>query len=157
MIKVQYEDFDVGLLQQDLQRRAHNPGAVAAFTGLVREHYSDEDRDGNRVLSLELEHYPGMTEKSLESIARQAAERWSVQACTIIHRVGRLSVGDRIVYVGVASTHRGDAFAAAEFIMDYLKTSAPFWKKQHRVEGAEWVETRSSDTEAARRWAAQES
>lgn len=152
VIKVQHDNFDVGMLQDDLQRRASNPGAIATFTGLVREHYSDTERDSNPVVSLELEHYPGMTEKALQSIASQASERWSVQACTIIHRIGKLNAGDRIVYVGVASAHRADAFAAAAFIMDYLKTSAPFWKKQYRQNGAEWVETRDSDIEAARRW-----
>ncbi len=157
MIKVQHEDFDIGRLQQDLTERADNPGAVVCFTGLVREFYDSPDpgsktQQQDPVVALELEHYPGMTEKALQSIVEQASARWSVQACTVIHRTGRLHAGDQIVYVGVASAHRGDAFSAATFIMDYLKTSAPFWKKQHRQSGAEWVSHRESDELARARW-----
>ncbi|MGB4247736.1 MAG: molybdenum cofactor biosynthesis protein MoaE, partial [Pseudohongiellaceae bacterium] len=99
-----------------------------------------------------LEHYPGMTEKALTDIVNQAKARWDVLAYRVIHRVGELHAGDQIVYVGVASTHRGDAFAAAEFIMDYLKTSAPFWKKQKTTDGAQWIESRAADEEAMSRW-----
>jgi len=101
---------------------------------------------------MSLEHYPGMTEKSLEDILEQAKKRWDVLNATIIHRVGDLQVGDQIVLVAIASTHRGDAFAACEFVMDYLKTSAPFWKKEHTADGARWVDARTSDDERLKKW-----
>lgn len=150
MITVQQEDFDVAGLYRELLERSGDAGAVAMFTGLVREFY---EADGDeRVHSLTLEHYPGMTEKSLQRIVEQAQGRWQLQACRVVHRVGTLRAGEQIVFVGVAGAHRGEAFDAARFIMDYLKTSAPFWKKQATDQGSHWVEARASDTEAASRW-----
>jgi molybdopterin synthase catalytic subunit len=115
--------------------------------GLVRD-----ANDGSDVRGMTLEHYPGMTEKALEDICAQANARWDLLDIVVIHRVGRLVPGDRIVLVGVASGHRGEAFAACEFIMDYLKTRAPFWKKEDTPAGARWVEARESDDQAAERW-----
>ena len=138
-ISVQREDFDLGLEVRDISGDKRI-GAVASFVGVVRE------------VPMTLEHYPGMTESAIGKIVEQAKARWQVMDCTVIHRYGELKPGDQIVLVAVASAHRGDAFAACEFIMDYLKTRAPFWKKEHRPEGARWVEARSSDDQAAGRW-----
>lgn len=150
---MQTGDFDVADLYQQLRTEARNAGAIASFAGLVREFY-EADHAGTEpaVRSLVLEHYPGMTEKALAEIVEQARARWDVLAWRVVHRVGALHAGDQIVYVGIASTHRGDAFAAAEFIMDYLKTRAPFWKKQQTDAGAQWIESRSADEEARARW-----
>ena len=134
-IAVQRDDFDVGSEIKSISKNS-NIGAIASFVGVVRE------------VAMTLEHYPGMTEKSLEKITREALSRWQVMDCTVIHRFGALQPGDNIVMVAVASAHRGDAFAACEFIMDYLKTRAPFWKK----EAAGWVEARVTDDQAAERW-----
>jgi molybdopterin synthase catalytic subunit len=136
-ISVQTQDFDAGA---EICAVSRDPkvGAVASFVGVVRE------------VAMTLEHYPGMTQKALERIVEEAKGRWQVMDCTVIHRYGELAPTDQIVLVVVASAHRGDAFAACEFIMDYLKTQAPFWKK----EAAGWVEARSSDDEAAERWRA---
>jgi molybdopterin synthase catalytic subunit len=134
-IAVQRDDFDVGSEVKSISKNS-KIGAIASFVGVVRE------------VAMTLEHYPGMTEKSLEKITREAMSRWQVMDCTVIHRFGELKPGDQIVMVAVASAHRGDAFAACEFIMDYLKTRAPFWKK----EAAGWVEARASDDAAAERW-----
>jgi molybdopterin synthase catalytic subunit len=138
-IAVQREDFDLSLETKHLSRIG-GVGAVASFVGVVRD------------VRMTLEHYPGMTENALRKIADEAKSRWKVMDCTIIHRYGELAPHDQIVLVAVAGAHRGDAFAACEFIMDYLKTQAPFWKKEHRPEGAAWVEARASDDEAAGRW-----
>ena len=146
-VRVQQEDFDTGREVEALTRGRTDVGAVASFTGLVRD-----ANDGAPIRSMTLEHYPGMTEKALEAICAEAAGRWSVLDAVVIHRVGPLAPGDRIVLVAVASGHRGDAFAACEFIMDYLKTRAPFWKKEDTPQGPRWVEARSSDDDAARRW-----
>lgn len=153
MICVQSTDFDVADLYRQLRGQAANAGAIASFVGLVREFY-EPNQQGTEpaVRTLVLEHYPGMTEKALAEIVEQARSRWDVLACRVIHRVGELHAGDQIVYVGIASTHRADAFAAAEFIMDYLKTRAPFWKKQQTDAGAQWVESRSADEDARARW-----
>jgi molybdopterin synthase catalytic subunit len=134
-VSVQRQDFDAGA---EIRAVSRDPkvGAVASFVGVVRE------------VGMTLEHYPGMTEKALERIVAQAGERWQVMDCTVIHRYGELKPTDQIVLVAVASSHRGDAFAACEFIMDYLKTQAPFWKK----EAAGWVEARAADDQAAERW-----
>jgi molybdopterin synthase catalytic subunit len=134
-VSVQREDFDAGAEMRALSRDP-KVGAVASFVGVVRE------------VGMTLEHYPGMTEKALEKIVAEAKSRWQVMDCTVIHRYGELAPTDQIVLVVVASAHRGDAFAACEFIMDYLKTQAPFWKK----EAAGWVEARAADDEAAGRW-----
>jgi molybdopterin synthase catalytic subunit len=138
-ISVQREDFDQGAEVRALYGHA-GVGAVASFVGIVRD------------VRMTLEHYAGMTEAALKKIAEEAGSRWKVLDCTVIHRYGELAPHDQIVLVAVASAHRGDAFAACQFIMDYLKTQAPFWKKEHRPEGASWVEAKASDDEAAGRW-----
>jgi molybdopterin synthase catalytic subunit len=146
-VVVQQEDFDTGRELDALTRGRVDVGAVASFVGLVRE-----ANDGSPVSGMTLEHYPGMTEKALEDICEQAMSRWKLIDTLVIHRVGALKPGDRIVLVGVSSAHRGEAFAACEFIMDYLKTRAPFWKREETPQGARWVEARASDDEAAGRW-----
>jgi len=140
-VSVQTEDFDLSTEVKNLAGKNGNVGAVASFVGVVRE------------VAMTLEHYPQMTESSIRKIVEEAKSRWQVMDCTVIHRFGELKPSDQIVLVAVASAHRGDAFAACEFIMDYLKTRAPFWKKEHRAEGARWVEARASDDDAAERWA----
>jgi molybdopterin synthase catalytic subunit len=139
-VAVQREVFDVGSEIKSISRNK-SIGAVASFIGQVRD------------VAMTLEHYPGMTEKALRTIVEEAAKRWQVIDCTVIHRYGELKPTDPIVLVVVASAHRGDAFAACEFLMDYLKTRAPFWKKEETPEGARWVEANSSDDQAAERWA----
>jgi molybdopterin synthase catalytic subunit len=146
-VRIQTADFDVSAEIAAL--RAGNPaiGAVASFIGAVRD-----VSEGGAVAEMSLEHYPGMTEKAIEEIVVQARARWSVIDAQVIHRVGKLKPGDQIVLVAVAGAHRGDAFAACEFIMDYLKTRAPFWKKEQSGGAARWVEARESDDIAAGRW-----
>ena len=146
-VRVQSEDFDVGR-EMDLLR-ADNPkiGAIASFVGVVRDM-----NEGESVSTMTLEHYPGMTEKALAQICDEAKSRWDLYDVLVIHRIGELKPTDQIVLVIVTSAHRGEAFAACEFVMDYLKTRAPFWKKEHTPEGERWVEARSSDDEAAARW-----
>src|SRR5690554_606441 len=146
-VSVQQQDFDVGAEISALTRGRHQVGALATFTGLVRDM-----NVGTGVKAMTLEHYPGMTERALEEIVEQARGRWSVEGVRVIHRFGRLGPGDQIVFVAVTSAHRGEAFAACEFIMDYLKTRAPFWKREETPEGARWVDARESDGAAARRW-----
>jgi molybdopterin synthase catalytic subunit len=146
-VSVQHEDFDVGAEIARLGEGRRDVGAVASFVGLVRD-----ANDGSGVRAMTLEHYPGMTERALEEIVEQAKARWSLLAVRVIHRHGRLEPADRIVFVGVASAHRGEAFAACEFIMDYLKTRAPFWKCEETPQGARWVDARESDDSAAARW-----
>lgn len=146
-ITVGPDDFDVGREMDALSRGDLQVGAVASFVGLVR----DLTRDGE-LRALELEHYPGMTEKALHRIAEEAALRWPLQAVRIWHRIGRLAPGERIVLVLTASAHRHAAYEANVFIMDYLKTHAPFWKKEWTSEGARWVDARHSDQTAAERW-----
>ena len=140
-----------GLSTELANIRKGNPaiGAVASFVGVVRD-----TNDGSSVSGLTLEHYPGMTEKALLGIVEEASARWEVLGCTVVHRVGPLAPLDQIVLVLVASGHRGDAFAACEFIMDYLKTRAPFWKKEVTPQGERWVDARDSDDAAAARWQA---
>lgn len=144
---VQEADFDVADLQQQLLQGAWEEGAVATFTGYVRA-----AGEGQAVSTMELEYYPGMTQRSIDGILQEAAERWPLLAATVVHRVGRLQAGDRIVWVGVASAHREAAFTACEFLMDYLKDRAPFWKKEIGPEGSHWVEARSEDDARASRW-----
>ena len=146
-VRIQEADFDVGRELEALARGRKDVGALASFVGLVRE-----DNDGHAIGSMTLEHYPGMTEKALEAICGEAHSRWRLLDALVIHRVGMLAPGDRIVLVAVASAHRGDAFAACEFIMDYLKTRAPFWKREDTPAGSRWVEARDSDDAAAGRW-----
>lgn len=143
-IHIQAEDFDVSDEVEALTAAQPSTGAVATFTGYVRG-------DGG-LTALTLEHYPGMTEQEIARIAAEAAERWKLVSVTIIHRVGRLEVGERIVLVAVAASHRGAAFAACEFLMDYLKTRAPFWKQEERDGKVDWVEARETDDAAAERW-----
>jgi molybdopterin synthase catalytic subunit len=138
-ISVQREDFDLSSEVRKLSGKG-KVGAIATFVGLVRE------------VPMTLEHYAGMTEREIAKIVTEAGTRWKVMDATVIHRYGQLKPTDQIVLVAVASAHRGDAFAACEFIMDYLKTRAPFWKKEHQPDGARWVEARSTDEEAAERW-----
>jgi molybdopterin synthase catalytic subunit len=146
-IRVQTEDFD--LAQEIAALRLSNPkiGAVVSFLGTVRDM-----NDGATVSEMELEHYPGMTEKALEGIVVQAKARWELVDALVVHRVGPLKPLDQIVLVAVASAHRGEAFAACEFIIDYLKTQAPFWKKEQTPEGARWVDARVTDDVAMKKW-----
>lgn len=146
-VRVQNEDFDAGAEIAILRRGDPKVGAVAAFIGVARD-----VNDGAAVATLSLEHYPGMTEKALGGIVAEARARWRLIDALVIHRVGALKPTDQIVLVAVTSEHRGDAFAACEFIMDYLKTRAPFWKKEATSEGERWVEARTDDDEAAARW-----
>jgi molybdopterin synthase catalytic subunit len=148
-VRVQTEDFDVGAEIARLRGADPRVGAVASFVGVVRD-----VNDGSDVSRLTLEHYPGMTEKALERIVAQAHERWDILDTLVVHRVGTLEPTDQIVLVVVTSAHRGEAFAACEFVMDYLKTEAPFWKKEQTPEGGRWVEARESDEAAAQRWQA---
>ncbi|MCL4798169.1 MAG: molybdopterin synthase catalytic subunit MoaE [Burkholderiales bacterium] len=147
-VRVQTEDFDIA--REIAALRAANPkvGAVASFIGTVRD-----VNEGDAVATLTLEHYPGMTERALEGIVAEARSRWRIIDATVVHRVGELRPLDQIVLVVVVGEHRGDAFAACEFIMDYLKTRAPFWKKEQTPEGARWVDARVADDTAAERWA----
>jgi molybdopterin synthase catalytic subunit len=147
-VRIQTADFDVARELEALRARDPKVGAVAAFIGTVRD-----VNDGSSVAAMTLEHYPGMTEKALAAIIDEAKTRWDILDALIVHRVGPLAPADQIVLVGVTSAHRGEAFAACEFIMDYLKTRAPFWKKEATPDGARWVEARASDDEAAARWA----
>jgi molybdopterin synthase catalytic subunit len=146
-ILVQPDAFDLGAEVDAMCQGRTDIGAIASFVGLARDM-----NDGSGVAAMTLEHYPGMTEKALTSLVDDACARWSLLDLTLIHRVGRLLPGDPIVLVAVAASHRGEAFAACEFIMDYLKTRAPFWKKEETPEGERWVEARASDDAAAARW-----
>ena len=146
-VRVQSEDFDVGAEIAALRHGNSGVGAVASFVGVVREM-----NEGGAVAEMALEHYPGMTERSIEDIIAQARGRWDIIDALVIHRVGTLKPLDQIVLVVVTSSHRGDAFAACEFIMDYLKTRAPFWKKEKTPSGERWVDARGSDDLAAERW-----
>lgn len=146
-VRIQTQDFDSGAEIAALRRGNPKIGAVASFIGLCRD-----ANDGDAIASMTLEHYPGMTEKALEQIVAESKARWRIIDVLVIHRVGELKPTDQIVLVVVAGEHRGEAFAACEFIMDYLKTRAPFWKKEQTPQGSRWVEARSSDDEAAQRW-----
>jgi molybdopterin synthase catalytic subunit len=146
-VRVQTDDFDVGAEINSLRRTEPNIGAVVSFVGQVRDL-----NDGDNVAAMTLEHYPGMTEKSLAVIVEQAQGRWPIANVLVIHRVGELRPLDQIVLVLVVSAHRKDAFAACEFIMDYLKTEAPFWKKEQTPDGQRWVEAKDSDDQARSRW-----
>lgn len=146
-IRIQHQVFDVGQLTQALHAEDPAVGAVVNFVGYVRD-----INDTLKVDSLFLEHYPGMTEKALQTIVNRANDLWPLQAVEIVHRIGRLSIGEPIVFVGVASQHRQAAFDACAFIMDFLKTHAPFWKREQTDAGPRWVDARDSDILAARRW-----
>ena len=152
-VSVQEADFDVGAETEALAAGRPEVGAVASFVGYVRaDKLAGESAEDQAVSAMTLEHYPGMTEKSLEAIVVEAGSRWQLLGTRVIHRFGRLAPGERIVFVGVAGSHRGEAFAACEFIMDYLKTRAPFWKKEDTPEGGRWVDAREADDAAAEKW-----
>ncbi|HEY4112961.1 MAG TPA: molybdenum cofactor biosynthesis protein MoaE, partial [Rhizomicrobium sp.] len=144
-IRIQVEDFDIAAEIAALKGQCANAGAIVSFTGIVR------GDDG--VTAMSLEHYPGMTEREIARHVEDARKRWPVAGATVIHRIGTLKPDDNIVLVVTASAHREAAFAAAEFLMDYLKTRAPFWKQERRGEASSWVEARASDDDAVRRWA----
>ena len=146
-VRVQAEPFDIAAEQEAVWRGRPEVGALVTFVGLMRDMNA-----GERVSRMTLEHYPGMTEKALAAIAEEAANRWDLQGIRIVHRVGDLMPQDPIVLVAVASSHRGEAFRACELLIDYLKTKAPFWKKEVTEAGERWVEARSTDDEAADRW-----
>jgi molybdopterin synthase catalytic subunit len=147
-VDIRNADFSVEAEYRELLARAPDCGACVVFTGLVRAAAGE----GRRIEAMELEHYPGMTESRIAEIIATARGRWQLDAVRVIHRIGRLLPGDQIVLAGVASRHRGDAFAACEFIMDYLKTRAPLWKKEIGADGESWVEARDRDAAAAARW-----
>jgi molybdopterin synthase catalytic subunit len=146
-VRIQENDFDISAEITALRKGDPRVGAVVTFLGTVRDM-----NDGSKVKGMTLEHYPGMTEKALEDIISQAKTRWDIYQALVIHRVGPLLPEDQIVFVAVTSAHRGEAFAACEFMMDYLKTAAPFWKKEDTPEGARWVDSRVTDDAAMARW-----
>ena len=146
-VSIQEDAFDIAALQETLLSESCHEGAIATFTGYVRTSNADKS-----VNLLELEHYPGMTEKSIEEILREASERWPLLGAGVVHRVGVLKPGDSIVWVGTSSAHREAAFSACEFVIDYLKTKAPFWKKETGPQGSSWVDARESDGDRALRW-----
>lgn len=146
-IRIQSEDFDAAAEAGAIARGRRDIGAIVTFTGLCRD-------EGGRLAALELEHYPGMAEEEIARVAAEAETRWPLHGLRVIHRFGKIAPGDNIVLVVAAAAHRAAAFEAAEFLMDYLKTRAPFWKKEHRSDGTqgEWVEARAEDDRAAQRW-----
>ncbi|MBS0564135.1 MAG: molybdenum cofactor biosynthesis protein MoaE [Proteobacteria bacterium] len=144
-IRVQAGPFDYGAVAADFARQSGGAGAVVTFLGLVRD-------DGGRLTAMEIEHYPGMTERAIAAIADEARTRWSLDRIAVIHRFGRLAPGEPIMMVATAARHREAAFAAAEFLMDYLKSRAPFWKKELHADGADWVAARDEDEAALDRW-----
>jgi molybdopterin synthase catalytic subunit len=144
-VAVQSAPFDLGAETASFAASAAGAGAVVTFTGLVRD-------NGGRLSAMEIEHYPGMTEKAIAAIAAQAVARWSLSDALVIHRHGRLTAGEAIMMVATAAPHRADAFAAAEFLMDYLKSRAPFWKKEIGADGADWVAAKDTDEAALGRW-----
>lgn len=146
-VSIQSADFDLSSETASLRQGDGGVGAVVAFVGTVREHSS-----GAAVSRMELEHYPGMTEAAIEAMVDEAFARFDIRGARVVHRVGTLQAGEQIVLVLVSSAHRGQAFQACEFLMDYLKTQAPFWKKEHTPDGAHWVDARVSDDEALARW-----
>jgi molybdopterin synthase catalytic subunit len=146
-VRVQAEDFDVAAEVAQLRAGNARVGGIVTFVGTVRDL-----NDGADVAEMELEHYPGMTEQSIETIIEQAKARWPIYGALVIHRIGPLKPTEQIVLVAVTSAHRGEAFAACEFIIDYLKTEAPFWKKEQTPDGARWVDARVSDDAALKKW-----
>lgn len=146
-ISIQESDFDLAAELDALRRQSKETGALVSFTGLVRDFSDEEEIEG-----IYLEHYPGMCEKALEKIIAEARQRWSLLGVRVIHRIGQLQPGEQIVLVATASQHRADAFAACEFIIDYLKTAAPFWKREQTTHGTHWLETKASDEQRMQRW-----
>jgi len=149
-VSIQTEDFDLSAEAAALRAGDRGVGAVAAFIGTVRDR-----SEGSAVSAMELEHYPGMTERAIEAMIDQAHQRFDIRAARVVHRVGPLALGEQIVLVLVSSAHRGQAFQACEFLMDYLKTQAPFWKKEATPEGSRWVDARVADDAALARWGIQ--
>jgi molybdopterin synthase catalytic subunit len=145
-VQVQSEPFDIGTETATFAKGKPGVGAVVTFTGIVR------DTAAGDLAAMEIEHYPGMTERAITAIAAEAAQRWSLADCLVIHRHGRLAPGDPIMMVATAAPHRSDAFAAAEYLMDYLKSRAPFWKKEITKSGADWVAAKDEDEAALKRW-----
>ena len=146
-VRIQTQDFDAGAEIERLRRANPRIGAIASFIGVVRDL-----NDGDAVTKMTLEHYPGMTEKALEKIVAEAKARWDIIDVLVVHRVGALQPTEQIVLVVVTGAHRGEAFSACEFVMDYLKTRAPFWKKEQTLDGTRWVDARELDDVAAQRW-----
>ena len=146
-VRIQEADFDLSIEVARLRALAPQVGAVVTFVGTVRD-----VNDGVPISAMTLEHYPGMTEQSIEAIVTRAKARWPINDALVIHRIGLLQTGDQIVLVGVTAAHRGEAFQACEFIMDYLKTEAPFWKKEQTPDGARWVDARITDDTARKKW-----
>lgn len=149
-VRIQVADFDTGAELAELRAGDHAVGALACFVGTVRDRAGADDAGG--IQSMELEHYPGMTERAIEAMIDTALARFQIRAARVIHRVGLLQPGEQIVFVAVSALHRGQAFQACEFLMDFLKTQAPFWKKETTPEGARWVDARVSDDQALARW-----
>ena len=149
-IRVQREDFDVGAELEALSRGKTTIGGITSFVGLVRD-----IAGGQKITAMTLEHYPAMTERELQAIADEARGRWPLDAVLIIHRFGRLTPGERIVLVATASAHREAAFQSCQFLIDWLKTKAPFWKLEETPDGARWVDAQASDEAAAKRWIAE--
>lgn len=148
MIKIQHEDFSISELYNKLRSTDQSgTGAICTFTGLVRDF-----GDGSDLTGIELEHYPAMTQKALEHILDEANSRWDIIDAVVVHRIGKLYVCDQIVFVGISSHHRADAFAACEFVMDYLKAKAPFWKKELKGSDSSWVEAKQTDVQRAQKW-----
>lgn len=151
-VRIQTEDFDVGVELARLRGQDLRVGAVCSFVGTVRDTRAISGIAGDEIRSMELEHYPGMTEKAIEAMIDEAHRRFDFHGALVIHRIGLLLPADQIVLVAVTSAHRGQSFQACEFLMDYLKTQAPFWKKEQTPEGAQWVDARQSDDAALARW-----
>ena len=154
-VSIQTEDFDVSQELQSLRAQDLRVGAICSFVGTVRDTRALTGQAHDEIQSMELEHYPGMTEKSIEAMIEEAHRRFDFYAARVVHRVGRLLPADQIVLVAVTSAHRGESFKACEFLMDYLKTQAPFWKKEQSPQGAQWVDARVSDDAALARWGIQ--
>jgi len=151
-VTIQVEDFDLSSEIAQLRADDSNVGAVCSFVGTVRERDPGANAEQSSISSLELEHYPGMTERSIEQMMQSARERFNINAARVVHRVGLLHPKDQIVLVAVTSAHRGESFKACEYLMDYLKTQAPFWKKEQTDKGTHWVDARVSDEAAMQRW-----
>ena len=151
-VRIQTEDFDVGVELTRLREGDLRVGAVCSFVGTVRDTRAITGAVADEIRSMELEHYPGMTEKAIEAMIDEAHQRFDFYEARVIHRIGLLQPADQIVFVAVTSAHRGESFKACEFLMDYLKTQAPFWKKEQTPQGAQWVDARVSDDAALARW-----
>lgn len=152
MIQIQTNDFDVGLEHKKMSSTSNGIGAVCSFVGLVRDFSAAKENIKENISAMTLEHYPGMTEKQLKKIEDEALERWDITDILIIHRIGKLTPGDQIVLVMVSAPHRDAAFDGARFIMDFLKTEAPFWKKEQTNSGTDWVDAKTADTQSAKQW-----